>query len=370
MSLRDLLIRIGEIYEPDGKASSDLPGHALLWSVQKRQDLPWPPGCFATGYGGQGNASRTPWIGVFDRTINENPHEGLYLAYIYSSDLSAVTLTLQQGVTHLSKRYGRGATLHRYLITQGETLRGALRPTLAEKWRDTLHLLVEPKDWRPRAYEKANVAARRYEMASMPSDDELAGDLREAVQLLQDAAAVDRFWLQLPKSGDPVLEYPQPEHGDPLSGFQPKSSKGYSVVLRGGTAERKQEHEALVLRFGHHAHARGYSPITVGVHPRDLVLRHQSRPDHEWLVEAKTVIAGKEYLAGREAVGQLFEYRHVHYERAGKTAPHLLALFTRDIGDYADYLETLGIASVWERPDGWGGSRLASEWKLTTTEAD
>ncbi|ORT61580.1 DUF3578 domain-containing protein [Streptomyces sp. CB03238] len=368
MSLRDLLIRVSEVFEPEGKASSDLPGQALLLGVKERQDLPWPQGCTALGYGGQGNASRTPWIGVFDPTINEKPGEGLYLAYIYRSDLRAVTLTLQQGITSLTDTYGKGARLHRYLTAQAEKLRGALHPTLADKWRDELDLLVETKYWRARSYEKANVAARRYELASMPSDEALAEDLKEGVQLLRDAAAADRLLFQVPRSSEPALEYPKHDHGgdDNLGGFQPRSSRGYSVVIKGGTADRRQEHEALLARFALHARACEYEASNRGVHPRDLVLRHRKHPGQDWLVEAKTVLPGREYLAGREAVGQLFEYCHVHYTLRGKPTPHLIALFTHDIGDYADYLETLGIASIWERPDGWGGSSLAADWRLTT----
>ncbi|MFC8916232.1 MrcB family domain-containing protein [Streptomyces sp. NPDC057116] len=362
MSLRDLLIRISEVYEPEDKASRDLPGQALLLGVRARQDLPWPAGCTALGYGGQGNASRTPWIGVFDPAINDKPGEGLYLAYIYSSDLSAVTLTLQQGITSLIDTYGKGAKLHRYLMAQAATLRGALRPTLADGWRDELHLFVESKYWRSRSYEKANVAARRYELARMPSDDTLAEHLTEGVQLLRDAAAADRVLFQVPQTNEPVLEYPDPQHG----GFRPRSSTGYSVVIQGGMAQRRQEHEALLTRFAQHAYACGYEAINTGVHPRDVVLRHSDHPGQDWLVEAKTVLTGKEYLAGRAAVGQLFEYRHVHYTRLGGPPPHLVALFTADVGDYADYLETLGIASLWEHPGGWGGSSLVTEWGLTT----
>ncbi|MFG3494366.1 MrcB family domain-containing protein [Streptomyces sp. NPDC047928] len=370
MPLRDLLIRIAEIYEPEGTASSDRPGHALLWEVKDRTDLPWPSRCFATGNGGKGHATLTPWIGVFDRTINSNPHEGLYLAYIFNSDRSAVTLTLQQGVTRLTKVYGKGASLHRYLVAQSETLRRALRPALSAEWRDPLHLLVASKDWRPRAYEKANVAARRYEIRRLPSDEVLASDLREAVQLLRDAAVVERLWLQSAKVDEPILEYEPLEHAgdDPFSGFRAKSSNAYYVDVKGGRQRREREHEALVRRFAHHAAACGYLPLTEGQHPRDTVLRHREQPTEEWLVEAKTVSRGKEYLAVREAVGQLYEYRHTCYRKHGKRDPYLVALFSQDIGPFVEYLETLNIASIWESPDGWAGSPLVTEanWGLVT----
>ncbi|GGU64127.1 MrcB family domain-containing protein [Streptomyces lavendofoliae] len=365
MSLRDLLIRIAKTYEPDGMASSDLPGHALLWAVQERTDLPWPTGCFAVGYGGQGKASLTPWIGVFDRTINENPHDGLYLAYIFDYPRTTVTLTLQQGVTKLSRAYGKGGKLHRYLMAQAQTLRGALRPVLAERWRDSMDLLVAPQHWRPRSYEKANVAARRYRVDDLPADDVLISDLGEAVQLLRDAAVVDRFWLQAPKDDEPVFEYPDRAHGNrSLSGFRAKSSESYYVDVQGGRQERTREHEALLLRFAQHAVACGYIPITRGVHPRDVVLRHHRSPGREWLVEGKTVKPGQEYRAVREAVGQLYEYRHFYYEKKGQRPPYLLALFTHDIGEFTDYLATLGIVAMWERPSGWGGSEQVVKWRL------
>ncbi|MFI1941690.1 MrcB family domain-containing protein [Streptomyces purpureus] len=367
MPLRDLLVRIAETYEPGGLATAEKPGHALLWAVKNREDLPLPTRCFAEGYGGQGTASLTPWVGVFDRAINTNPHDGLYLAYIFNSDRSTVTLTLQQGVTKLIKPYGKGARLHRYLAAQAATLRPALRPTIAGEWRDALHLSVSTKDWRPRAYEKANVAAKRYELGTIPTDDVLTEDLRQAVQLLQDAAAADRFLeLQLPKAGEPIVEYqaPGPDH-DPLHGFHPKGSEGYYVDVRGGTQRREQPHEALIQKFGHHAAACRYIPLTDKMHPRDLVLRHSDFPHREWLVEAKAVKdVKKTYLAVREAVGQLHEYRHFYYRERGSEDPSLVALFSHDIGPFSEYLETLGIASVWTAPHGWGGSPLAASWGL------
>ncbi|QGV80440.1 MrcB family domain-containing protein [Streptomyces ficellus] len=370
MSLRDLLIRIAQTYEPDGMASSDLPGHAALWEVEKRTDLPWPTGCSAIGYGGQGKASLTPWIGVFDRTINENPHDGLYLAYIFDYPRHSVTLTLQQGVTKLSKVYGKGGKLHRYLTVQAQTLRGALRPELADEWQDTMDLLVGTQHWRPRSYEKANVAARRYLVESLPSDDDLVKDLGEAVQLLRDAAVVDRFWLQSPTATEPIIEFAEHGHAeDPLADFQAKSSDSYYVDVQGGRQERTKEHEALLLRFAQHAAACGYVAITKNMHPRDVVLRHPRFPQREWLVEGKTVKPRAAYRAVREAVGQLYEYRHFYYERKGHPeAPHLVALFTHDIGEYADYLATLGIAAIWERPSGWGGSQQAIDWRLADSD--
>ncbi|WP_187645791.1 MrcB family domain-containing protein [Streptomyces sp. TRM49041] len=356
---------MAEIYEPYGKASKDRPGQALLLEVKGRDDLPLPPRCHAEGYGGQGFASTTPWIGVFDRSINEESQDGLYLAYIFDTARTSVTLTLQQGVTKLQDTYGRGDALRRVLAAQAKTLRAALRPALARQWGDALRLDAARRHWRPYAYESANVAARRYEVAHLPSESMLAADLRDAAQLLQDAAAAHRFLrVEPPSAKEPVIEYPSANHAsdDPLAGFKAKSSDGYVVEVQGGTYAREQRHEALIRSFAHHAAARGFDVYSENMHPRDLVLRHRGEPAKEWLVEGKVVKKGGARLAVREAVAQLHEYRHFAYRRHGYPDPRMLALFTQDIQHYAPYLETLGIVSIWERPEGgWSGSPRAEE---------
>ncbi|CAM5577436.1 hypothetical protein SVIOM74S_02408 [Streptomyces violarus] len=131
MPLRDLLIHIADVYDATALASNDVPGQALLRGVKERHDLPLPPGFTADGHGGQGFASSTPWIGVYDPAINTEPHDGLYLAYIFSEDLSAVTLTLQQGVTSLKKSFPDARTF-------GESCgreHGAYGPRSHQLWR-------------------------------------------------------------------------------------------------------------------------------------------------------------------------------------------------------------------------------------------
>ncbi|OEJ96103.1 MrcB family domain-containing protein [Streptomyces thermolilacinus] len=356
---------MAEVYDPQGRASNDHAGQALLRSVKGRADLPLPPRCYAVGYGGQGTASTTPWIGVYDWDINNESHDGLYLAYIFDTSRTSVTLTLQQGVTALQEEYGKGEPLRRILAAQAETLRAALRPDLASLWRDALRLHAEKKHWRPRAYESANVAARRYEIADLPAEERLASDLRDAVSLLHDAAAAHRLLTPtMPSPSEPVVDYPYPNHQDtdPLAGFRAKGSDGYVVDVQGGTYQREQRHEVLIRRFAHHAAAKGFHVHSRDMHPRDLVLRESGDPLREWLVEGKVVKAGNARLAVREAVAQLYEYRHFEYRRRGLPDPRLMALFTDDVQHYAAYLDTLGIAAIWQCPDGgWAGSPRAME---------
>ncbi|MFG2117611.1 hypothetical protein [Streptomyces sp. NPDC048710] len=64
-------------------------------------------------------------------------------------------------------------------------------------------------------------------------------------------------------------------------------------------------------------------------------------------------------------MAQLLEYSYYWHEKCGEPKPHLIALFTEDIGQYAEYLEDHGIASIWRTADGgWAGSSEAVAWNL------
>ncbi|MEU6929161.1 DUF3578 domain-containing protein [Streptomyces sp. 2RAF24] len=384
MPLRDLLLRIAEIYDPSGSASGDRADVALLNGIKERRDLPLPERCTAEGFGGMGNMAVVPWIGVFDKGINTNPQQGVYLAYLFDRERTSVTLSLQQGVTTIveSAGYGKGARLHAFLTARGASYRPALPPEMARTWQDVVHLDVPTRHWRPRAYEKANIAAKRYELADLPSEEQLAEDLREAVQLLNCAAVVDRYFadFEMPAAGDLDLSYQAPlvepgspggseseDAGDPLSGFKEGNSGDYYTDVPGGRQRRGRLHEKLVKEFAEHAAACGYRPVNLNVDKRDLVLRRQNLHGQDWLVEAKTVPERKAYVAVREAVAQLLEYRHFYYRERDEQDPHLVALFSAPIGHYAPYLETLGITAIWpsERcPGAWEGTSLTEQWEL------
>jgi hypothetical protein len=364
--LRDLLIRISETYDPKAGTASGVPAQDLLREVERMPDLPLPHGFSAAGYGGKGSASSTPWIGVFGRSINTQAQEGLYLAYIFDSTLTSVTLTLQQGVTKLSDQYPKQGDLRRELKRRARHLRAGMEPELARRWSHTPAFRSSLE--RPRAYEAASVVARRYEIASMPPEEVLAEELHVASLLLRDAAASSRVWLQQPRENEPFL-YEGDGHStadDPLDGFRPNSSSDYYVRIKGGRRRRERHHEELIEAFGLHVVTRGYTPITQGMYPRDLVLRRPAVDrQRSWLVEGKAVKKGNATQAVRQAVGQLYEYSYYWHEKRGESKPYLVALFTEDIGHYAEYLEDHGIASIW-RTDagGWAGSPTAVSWDL------
>lgn len=318
--------------------------------------------------------AKVPWIGVFKEEINTNPHEGVYLAYLFDVTQGTVTLSLQRGVTQLSKadRYGTGKALRLYLEERAGTYRRALPSDLLEGWQHGVGLKAKGDQWRPRAYQSANIAARRYEVADLPSEEELAQHLQQAVDLLSHAATVDRYSadLSFPTVEEPAVFFAgkhAPENGEKIP-FVPGNDQEYVVTIKGGVERRQREHETVLTAFATHAIACAFDAQRQGIGHRDLILSRNDSSD-AWLVEVKQIQEDGHRNAVRAAVAQLFEYRHAYYRQHGRPDPHLLAVFSAPIRDFGPYLESLGIAAVWpvdDKPLWWSGTPSAAQWDLVT----
>lgn len=365
MDIRELLLTVAATYDKTKKAARGVPAQDLLRAAPQHLGALVPAGLEIEGYGGQGDATYTPWIGVYDPDITRDPKYGLYLAYIFATDLESVTLTLQQGITRLQVE----------LQTRGEKLRTPLAQTARQLFKQLPQSIVngwdhrpefKDKGWRALAYEASSVAARQYVVSNMPEEKELREDLWRMAEVLQQAAVItghDWVGQQEREVIEYVPESPYPEY-EGLEGFRPKDDGDYTSEIAVRQQLKTRRHETLIREFGPYIHLRGFTPVTEGVHPRDLVLSKQGR---EWLVEAKVVKSGNPTKAVREAVAQLLEYGHFLYK--GEVNLRLVGLFTEDVGVYVDYLEVQGIASVWKIPGGWAGSRSAIDDGLVASKS-
>ncbi|MET8969336.1 MrcB family domain-containing protein [Streptomyces hydrogenans] len=373
MGIRDLLAEVASTYDRTAGSTREVRGQQVLRGVARRIDLVLPPGFRAEGHGGQTTPAATPWIGVFEKEGMQDPKKGLYLAYIFSADLKNVTLTLQQGITWLEEPLGKGRARLEHLRHHAARLRRAVKRQENVGWVDEPDL--REGGTRPRAYEAASVIAKVYDTARLPSDVALLEDLYLGVQSLRRAEEFDRVWWASGENDAFELAYALKEHGpqadvspqdfDPLADFHPKDSGDYTAEITARQQVKQRSHERLVDDFGRYVVGRGFTPITRRQHPKDLVLRRQEseRQGREWLVEAKIVRHGNPTVAVREALGQLFEYRHFLYTK--ETAPFLVGLFSEEVGVYASYLEEHGVASVWRSDEDWDGSPQARGWGMT-----
>ncbi|MCX2185723.1 DUF3578 domain-containing protein [Streptomyces sp. SKN60] len=370
MGIRDLLSEVASTYDRTAGSGRDVKGQQVLRKVASRTDLALPLGFKAEGHGGQTTPAATPWIGVFDQDGHRDPKKGLYLAYIFSADLKNVTLTLQQGITWLEERLGRGRAREDHLRRHAARLRRAVRRQERQGWIDEPELRDHAA--RPKAYEAASVIAKVYDTAALPSDVTLMEDLLIGIESLRRVEEADRVWWGSDAPEALEMYYEPGSHVaqpivDPLANFRPKDSSAYVAQIKARQQVKQRSHEELIRDFGLYVSERGYEPITLLQHPKDLVLRSHRATEaggEEWLVEAKVVRNGNPTQAVREAVGQLYEYRHFLY--LGCPTPFLIGLFSEAIGAYAPYLEEQGIASIWRDGSGWDGSPKAREWGMTS----
>ncbi|MFI2366906.1 MrcB family domain-containing protein [Streptomyces sp. NPDC018833] len=364
-----MLSEVANTYDRTAGSRRDVKGQQVLRRVASRTDLALPSGFSAKGHGGQTTPAATPWIGIFDERGQSDPKKGLYLAYIFSADLKNVTLTLQQGITWLEERLGKGIAREAHLRRHAARLRRSVKRQERQGWVDEPEL--RDKAARPRAYQAASVIAKSYDTAALPSDVTLMEDLLVAIESLRRAEEADRVWWMSDDADALEMSYEPGGHvhpvADPLAGFQPKNSSEYVAQIMARQQVKQRSHEKLIEDFGIYVADRGYAPITRGQHPKDLVLRRpgaEAETGDEWLIEAKVVRNGNPTTAVREAVGQLYEYRHFLYQQ--QSEPFLIGLFSEEIGVYAPYLEERGIASIWQHGAGWGGSFMAREWGMTS----
>ncbi|MFJ9417085.1 MrcB family domain-containing protein [Streptomyces sp. NPDC101227] len=363
MGIRDLLLDVAEKFDTTLTTTSGNPGQDVLKDAGARLAGALPYGMKAEGHGGQGGAAATPWIRVFDPASGGRGTNGLYLAYIFAADLESVALTLQQGVTVFREQLNTtGQGLRTHLAVRAQSLLAELHRGLVADWTDRPQF--KDRGWRPRAYEASSVAARCYEISQLPSEGDLCADLGNMTTILKAALDVEPLIEVVSKPSGPIVEYTGHAHGTyrGLEGFRPKTGDDYVVQIAAREERRKQVHEGLIQRFGPYILGRGFTPVTEQVHPRDLVLRASGA---EWLVEAKAVKKGNSTQAVREAVGQLLEYSHFWYTQKNEPRPHLLGLFSEDIGVYARYLEHHDIGSIWCTTEGWAGSASAVAWGMT-----
>lgn len=187
MDLRDFLSKVAAEY--DRLAPMDAPTQVLLKAADDHLHHLVPPKYQIRGSGGVGNATSTPWVGIFDPKETTSPQHGVYVVYIFSADLKSVTLTLNQGIDEL-RDMGRAAA-RQELKARAETIRSRLPREMLTDLSAEIDLAVPPGVYKENqaSYEAANIAAKRYDCAHLPMEADLRADLTMFLDLYQRAIA-------------------------------------------------------------------------------------------------------------------------------------------------------------------------------------
>jgi hypothetical protein len=360
MSLKDALTAPSQLkYDRNGPQQQ--PAQKAFVAGRRELVKYVPLGYKVRNSGSASNLPVAPWFAILNPELTVTTRAGLYVCYLYDAELKSVFLSMNQGYTsHKDKAKALGF--------KGKKTEEHARKTLSEESLDLYKGLNEwgliPKNGvrsidlnsdmdLPRGYEAGHITGFKYDLKKMPSEEVLLADLesmftiydatREINDQLRSLGTSERITV----SGNvKTIERPKSKSGISEGLYSPRTSVEYVAHYSSRTFKVSPLHEALLNEFAEQVKPLGWNPVNKKIQNRDMVLKKSGV--QEILVEAKTVRQSQEMVV-REAIGQLFAYRHVYY--SGQKIP-LLVLFNRPIAPlWQDLLTSLDIYYIYADHD-------------------
>jgi energy-coupling factor transporter ATP-binding protein EcfA2 len=196
---------------------------------------------------GQGNWANIPWIAILDKRLTNTTQHGEYLVYLFSEDMSAVYLTLNQGVTVPLRERGKREG-YRYLEQKVQEMRGLL-PLNGLQKDENIQLTSTGIG---HDYQVSTVAYVRYDRNHIPSDGQLIADLNNvtdnyklyadlaAQQVQQHNAIVFKYSMSHLYLGQGIISYLGTHHTGYVSIEELVSNQG-SVLFSGDDVKNPKE---------------------------------------------------------------------------------------------------------------------------------
>ncbi|RXZ77500.1 DUF3578 domain-containing protein [Paenibacillaceae bacterium] len=125
---------------------------------------------------GKGRWADVPWLAVLDKRITDSTQYGEYVVYLFAKDMSAVYLTLAQGVTVPKEKGLKEA--YTYLRNKTNEIRGII-PLANMNKDDNIQLMGSGLG---QDYQVSTIAYVKYERGNVPSDEQLIQDLQNVVE--------------------------------------------------------------------------------------------------------------------------------------------------------------------------------------------
>lgn len=163
--------------------TADLPAAIQAWTPN--------PGRYKfDGSTGMGNISGAPYVATFNLDITVGAKHGYYLVYLLSADLKRLVLLIGFGVYQFEDYYGASKKMFDALEIAAANMRANtshLANDELKRTRDrtnTVPVQLDNGNFRLlRGYERCSIYSLTYEIANLPSVDELAMDYREYLRL-------------------------------------------------------------------------------------------------------------------------------------------------------------------------------------------
>ena len=208
---------------------NELPETIFNWVNQDQKYM-------SSGSDGQGNLLQAPWFALFNKDITTSAQKGYYIVYLFSEDLSSLTLEIGFGATQFKDKFGIGKEFFSQLELAVQNMRINSKHLLDKNLKKSLEKtnMVEVKldlsgNFNLKAYEKCAIYSITYSINNLPNDNVLKSDFLEYVQLYD--AMVDS--LLLAEVEDYVLEnieVPEISLNTEIKDFEPRIRKAKNTT--------------------------------------------------------------------------------------------------------------------------------------------
>lgn len=135
--------------------------------------------CIVKGSCGNGNKASIPWLGIFNKKITKSATSGIYICYLFRSDMSGFYLTLCQGITTFENLFKRDK--YKYAEKVADYFKQLIDDNNFSKES------IDLKDDAPlaRGYEKTTVLSKYYEKGNY-TEEQLEKDLLSIKRIYDD----------------------------------------------------------------------------------------------------------------------------------------------------------------------------------------
>ena len=189
------------------------------------------------GSTGAGNITAAPWIAAFDRRLTTSATTGYYVVYLFSVDMSTVTLTLAFGTTQFEKQFGGPAKAFprmRAAAFRLQEMFGHLIPSHLS--RGLINLGATPSEKLHYAYQQSAIlSCKPYLIGSLPQESQIVADLQELVRIYTEIVS-DPLEATVERLVEAVVEPAVEPQSIQVFDFKPRQPK---KSLSGGHAYRR-----------------------------------------------------------------------------------------------------------------------------------
>jgi 5-methylcytosine-specific restriction protein A len=177
---------------------------------------------------GQGNPAEIPWVCVFDREITESAQDGYYIVFLFVSDMSGLYLSLNQGWTQYSNKYG--VPNGKIEIRRNASIAKKLLKSVEGFSFEDIHL--NANSTLGKGYELGNICHKYYALNMIPEDTEIINDLRNLIGIYRELKG---------HVGSDILEIQNNLEEDD---FQEKIQEGRRRILNDGPIAKNNRIQA------------------------------------------------------------------------------------------------------------------------------